>query len=149
MISTNLQTFYLQRTFPERKNDPCFWGLYSILQDGDLINTYGHFRMGSSHCQRITSKVTWILHVKITYPTPSQKRSEGVFWSGESIFMLSNDNKKAILFYIHVAIPNDPQLERPGYLALFFLHRYAVTFSRFVAPCLLDLGQFGILVKIN
>ena len=52
--------------------------------------------------------------------------------------MLSNDNKKAILFYIHVAIPNDPQLERPGYLALFFLHRYAVTFSRFVAPCLLD-----------
>ena len=63
--------------------------------------------------------------------------------------MLSNDNKKAILFYIHVAIPNDPQLERPEYLALFFLHRYAVTFSRFVAPCLLDLGQFGILVKIN
>ena len=63
--------------------------------------------------------------------------------------MLSDDNKKAILFYIHVAIPNDPQLERPGYLALFFLHRYAVTFSRFVAPCLLDLGQFGILVKIN
>ena len=63
--------------------------------------------------------------------------------------MLSNDNTKAILCYIHVVIPTNLQLERPGHLALFFPHRYAVTFSPFVAPCLLDVGQFGILVKIN
>ena len=63
--------------------------------------------------------------------------------------MLSNYNTKAILFYIYVVIPNNLQLERPGHLALFFPHRYAVTFSRFVAPCFLDVAQFGILVKIN
>ena len=34
--------------------------------------------------------------------------------------MLSNDNTKAILFYIHVVIPTNLQLERPGHLALFF-----------------------------
>jgi len=34
--------------------------------------------------------------------------------------MLSNDNTKAILFYIHVVIPTNLQLERLGRLALFF-----------------------------
>ena len=34
--------------------------------------------------------------------------------------MLSNDNTKAILSYIHVVIPTNLQLERLGRLALFF-----------------------------
>ena len=34
--------------------------------------------------------------------------------------MLSNDNTKVILCYIHVVIPTNLQLERPGHLALFF-----------------------------
>lgn len=65
--------------------------------------------------------------------------------------MLSNDNTKAILFDIHVVIPTNLQLERPGYLALFFRIDMQLPFHvlwRHVC-WMYHVGQFGILVKIN
>ena len=64
--------------------------------------------------------------------------------------MLSNDNTKAVLSYIHVVIPTNLQLERLGRLALFFRIDMQLPFHilwRHV--CWIDVGQFGILVKIN